>query len=230
MVSPAFLEVESDASGAANLRTLLEFDGLYLANCIDGRREAAFQERVRAGGGSQFYFSGSPFSRLHPILQQGLRVMSNTAHQLHGSSLGAGIYLTKTLSTALGYAAHAGSVAARGASFSRSRWPAAAGGEDGEDAVAAKLIGDECRFGVLLCEVAAPPSRAAASPQRDAGAATDRSVARYTTHWGHDVYVAAEAASVTVRAVLVLNDASTVRALGGKADPDLVFACLMEAF
>ena len=66
-------------------------------------REAAFQVRREAAGGSFFAFHGSSTANWYSIMRNGLRSLSQTALMAHGAAYGAGVYLAANLSTSMGY-------------------------------------------------------------------------------------------------------------------------------
>ena len=66
-------------------------------------REAAFQARREAAGGSFFAFHGSSTPNWYSIVRNGLRSLSQTALMANGAAYGAGVYLAANLSTSMGY-------------------------------------------------------------------------------------------------------------------------------
>jgi hypothetical protein len=71
----------------------------------DPSREAEFRQKIIPGSGTQIMWHGTTMSRLPLILSQGLKNMSGTALQAHGSSFGKGIYLSPEPGTAWPYSA-----------------------------------------------------------------------------------------------------------------------------
>ena len=69
-------------------------------------REAAFQERREAAGGSFFAFHGSSTANWYSIVRNGLRCLSQTALMANGAAYGTGVYLAANLSTSMGYTGH----------------------------------------------------------------------------------------------------------------------------
>jgi hypothetical protein len=76
----------------------------FLLPQMDPAREAAFQQHKRHHGGSNLFFHGTSFDRLHSIVRNGLAVYSHHALQTSGAVYGPGIYLSPAPSTALSYA------------------------------------------------------------------------------------------------------------------------------
>jgi hypothetical protein len=52
-------------------------------------------------------FHGSPLQNWWSIIGSGVRVLSGTAHQLHGAAHGRGVYLSTQFSVSAGYSATA---------------------------------------------------------------------------------------------------------------------------
>jgi len=96
------------AHAAYALRPLQSQSRACLVEAASPRREAAFELTRAFYGGSFFAFTGSPFWRWHSILMFGLKVLSGSPHQLHGASLGSGVYLSPSLAMALRHATNGG--------------------------------------------------------------------------------------------------------------------------
>jgi hypothetical protein len=70
---------------------------------MDAARETAFQQHKSRRGGSEIFFHGTKFDRLHSIVRNGLAVYSHQPLQTSGAYYGSGIYLSPEPNTALTY-------------------------------------------------------------------------------------------------------------------------------
>jgi len=66
-------------------------------------KESKFQ-KLKKEKGSFWAFHGSSFANWHSILRVGLKNFSNTEYMSTGAAYGAGIYMSPSSSTSLGYA------------------------------------------------------------------------------------------------------------------------------